>query len=77
MLLIPTAQVTLAHSLASFLKKSFAIVAILYRSLTIFLLQDLLPLELRFQPAAPPNLLKNIQSNTGRASVVKNDIVSN
>ncbi len=30
-----------------------------------------------FQPMAPSNLLKNILSNTGRASVVKNDIVSN
>ncbi len=32
--------------------------------------------SLRFQPAARPNLLKNIPSNTGRASAVKNDIVS-
>ncbi len=26
---------------------------------------------------SPPNLLKNILSNMGRASVIKNDIVSN
>ncbi len=43
----------LANSRPAF-KKSFAIVAILYRSLTISLF---LPLELSFQRAAPPNLL--------------------
>ena len=42
---------------------SFAIVATLYRSLTIYLFRI--------------NLLKNIPSNTSRAFAVKNDIASN
>ncbi len=50
-------MLSLANSRPAF-KKSFAIVAILYRSLTISLL---LPLELSFQHAAPPNYCKTFR----------------
>ncbi len=58
-------------------ENSFALVATLYHSLSISVFQRQLPLELHFQPMAPPTLSKNIPSNMGRASVVNNDIVSN
>ncbi len=56
--------------------KSFPLVATLYHLHNLHI-SGLASSGTLFQPMAPPNLLKSILFNTGRASVVKNDTVSN